>query len=444
MVLFVLSLLVSDTVPVSLRDLGVAAVAALTGLLALEHLAVADNAVALALGNVVAILGLLASGGCPGEVITANLHVVVGELAELVVVHTEKLSLLRSAEVKTRNKVYAVRNQGTHDKCVGGARNDVSNLLVDRSEVASKETTEVRCDLSVATKTNNVVGTEEGVEKQADHSSDAVLSEHIHRVIDPDPVLDLSREVGNNAGDDAEDNRAPRSDETRSRSGGDETRNEAGAPADHRPLARQAPIKEDPGHGAEDTSEVGVPAGHRSAEVSTEGRATVECEPAEPEEDSAEGDERDVVRAEVEHHLLLAASENHGVGERRHTRDNLDGSTTGVVEDTPAEGPTARSPHPASDGAVDERGPDEGENEERHEAAALSDGTCDNGGGNGAELHLVESEEKVGDECRAGTGYGESVHETKFPEVADEAVCRGLAECERVSPEVPLEADDRV
>lgn len=148
--------------------------------------------------------------------------------------------------------------------------------------------------------------------------------------------------------------------------------------------------------------------------------------------------------AEVEHHLLLSTSENHGVGERRHTRNDLDGSTTCVVQDTPAEGPTTRSPYPASDGAVDEGSPDEGEDEERHEAAALSDSACDNGGGDGAELHLVESEEKVGDERRAGTGYSESVHKTEFPEVADESVCCSLAECKRVSPEVPLEADDRV
>jgi len=271
-----------------------------------------------------------------------------------------------------------------------------------------------------------------------------VLSEHIHGVINSDPVLDLGREVGNNAGDDAEDNGSPRSDEARSGSGGDKTRNETGAPADHRPLACKAPIKKNPGHGAENTGKVGVPASHCSAKVGTEGRATVECEPAEPQEDSAESDERNVVWAEVEHHLLLTTSEYHGVGERRHTRNDFDGSTTCVVEDTPAEGPTARSPHPAGDRAVDKRGPDEGEDEERHEATTLSDSTCDNGGGDGAELHLVESEEKVGDKRRAGTGYGESVHETEFPEVADEAVGRGLAECKRVSPEVPLEADDRV
>lgn len=163
--LLVLSLLVSDTVSVSLSDLAVAAVTALARLLALKHLAVADNAVALALGNVVAILGLLASCWCPGEVVTANLHVIVSEFAKLVIVHAEEFGLLRGAEVKTRDEVDSVRNQGAHDKRVGGARNDVSDLLVDRSEVASEETTAGGSNLSAATETDNVVSAEEGVEK---------------------------------------------------------------------------------------------------------------------------------------------------------------------------------------------------------------------------------------------------------------------------------------
>ena len=390
--LFVLSLFVSNTVSVALSNHSVT-LAALAGRLALQHLTVANDAVALALGNVVALLGLLASSGCPGEVITTDLHVVVGEFAKLVVVHAEELSLLRCAEVKTRDVVNAVGNQSADDECVGGARNDVGDLLVDRSEVASEETTARRRDLSAATETDNVVGAEESVEKKTPHASDTVLSEHIHRVIDPDPVLDLGREVGNNASGDAEDDRSPGCEESRGGSGGDKARNETGAPADHRPLTCQAPIEKDPSHGAEDTSKVGVPASHRSAKVSTEGRAAVECEPAEPQEDSAKGDEGNVVWAEVEHHLLLAASENHRVGERRHTGDDFDRSTTSVVEDTPAEGPTTRSPHPAGDRAVDECGPDEDEDEEGHETATLSDGASDNGGGDGAELHLVEGEE---------------------------------------------------
>ena len=393
--LLVLSLLVGNTVPVTLSDW---AVAVLARLLALEHLAVANNAVALALRNVVTLLGLLTGGRCPGEVVAANLHVVVSEFTELVIVHTEELSFLGCAQVKAGNVVDGVRDQSAHDECVGGAGDDVSNLLVNRGKVASEEATKIGSNLSIAAETDDVVCAEEGVEKKTDHSGDAVLSEHIHGVINLDPVLDLGGEVGNNASYDAENDGSPGSDETRSGSSGDKTRNETGAPADHRPLAGKAPIKEHPGHGTEHTSEVGVPASHCSAEVGTEGRTAVECEPAEPQEDSAESDERDVVRAEVEHHLLLATSENHRVGECRHSRNDFDGSTTGIVKNAPAESPAARSPYPACDWAVDKGGPQEDEHEERHEATTLRDSTSNNGGGDSAELHLVEGEEEVGDE----------------------------------------------
>lgn len=394
-VLLLLHLLVRHRMPVTSSDW---TLAALAGLLALEHLAVADDAVTLALRDVVALPGLLASGGCPGEVVATDLHVVVGELAKLVVVHSEEFSFLRGAKVKTRNEVDAVCEESADDENVGGASDDVSDLLVQGGEVAAEEATNGRVNLGATGKTDDVVGTEEGVEEKTPHASDAVLSEHIHGVINSNPVLDLGGEVGNDTGGDTKDDGSPRGDVARGRGSGDEARNEARAPTDHRPLTRKAPVEKDPGHGTEHTGNGGVPAGHDGTKVGAERRATVEGEPAEPEEDSAESDERNVVRAEVEHHLLLTTAEDHGVGKRSHTRHDLDGSTTGVVEDAPAQSPAIASPSPACDGAVDDGCPEEGEHEEGNQAAALSDGTCSDGGGDGAELHLVEGEEKVGNE----------------------------------------------
>lgn len=440
-VLLLLDGLVGHGVPVTRRD---GPIAVLAGLLALEHLAVADNAVAFTLRDVVALPGLLAGGGRPGQVVAADLHVVVGELAELVVIHSEELGFLRGAEVQAWDVVDGVGEDGADDKGVGRAGDDVGDLLVNGGEVAGDEAAEVRGDFGGALEADDVVGAEEGVEEETDHAGDAVLGEDIHRIVNPDPVLDLGCKVGNDAGDDAEDDGSPGSEETRCGSSGDETRNETRAPADHGPLARKAPIEKDPGHGAEDTGQVGVPASHDSAKVGTERGATVEAEPAEPQEDGAEGDEGDVVRAEVEHQLFLSASEDHGVGERGHTRDDLDGSSACIVEDTPVECPSVGAPNPACNGAVDDGCPEEDEDEEGDEAATFSDGACSDCGGDGAELHLVEGEEKVGDEGGAGTGNGESVHETEFPEVADEAVGGGVAEGQRVSPEIPLEANDGV
>jgi hypothetical protein len=135
---------------------------------------------------------------------------------------------------------------------------------------------------------------------------------------------------------------------------------------------------------------------------------------------------------------------NHGVGKCGHTRHDFDGSTTCVVEDTPAECPSVPAPRPACNRAVDEGCPEEDEDEEWDEATTLCDSAGDNGGGDGAELHLVEGEEEIGNESRSRTGDGECVHETEFVEVTNEAVGCGVAESQRVSPEVPLEADDGV
>jgi len=200
----------------------------------------------------------------------------------------------------------------------------------------------------------------------------------------------LGSKVSNNTGGDSEDDGCPRSDETRGGSGSDETRDDTGTPTDHGPLARKTPIEKNPGHGGEHGSEVGVPASHGSAKVGTEGRSTVEAQPSEPQENGAEGDERDVVGAEVEHHLLLAATENHRVGEGTATGNDLDGTSTSVVESTPLEEPAVDVPGPVCNGAVYDGGPQPDEDHHGDQTTTLSNATYDNGSSDGAELHLSD------------------------------------------------------
>ena len=200
----------------------------------------------------------------------------------------------------------------------------------------------------------------------------------------------LGSEVSNNTGSDTEDNASPRSKETGAGRGSDETRDGTGTPADHRPLAGKAPIEENPGHRGEHGSQVGVPASHDSAEVGTESRATVEAQPSKPQENGTEGDERDVVRAEVEHHLLLAATEDHRVGEGGATGNNLDGSSTSVIEASPLEEPAVCVPGPVCDGAVYDGGPEPNEDHHGNKTTALSNATDDDSSSNGAELHLFD------------------------------------------------------
>jgi hypothetical protein len=156
--------------------------------LALEHLAVLWDAVALALRNRVLAIDGLALGWGPGKVVTADLDVVVGKLAKLVVIHTEELSLLRSTKLQTWDLVDDEGEDSADGEGVDGDGNNVRNLLVD-----SRGSTRNRTTLNSVVDTvesNDVVGSEDAVEEESNHSSDTVLSEHIERIVNLDPELD--------------------------------------------------------------------------------------------------------------------------------------------------------------------------------------------------------------------------------------------------------------
>lgn len=95
------------------------------------------------------------------------------------------------------------------------------------------------------------------------------------------------------------------------------------------------------------------------------------------------------MRAEVEHHLLLTATEDHRVGERAATRNDLDGSSTSVIKSTPLEEPAVDVPGPVCDGAVYDGGPQPDEDHHGNQATALSNATDNNGSSDAAELHLL-------------------------------------------------------
>lgn len=85
---------------------------------------------------------LLLLGRRPGEVVAADLDVVVGKLAVLVVVHAKELRLLRGAQVQAWNEVDELGNDGRHDEGVGRRSQqegdlDVELLVVPVEEAAS-------------------------------------------------------------------------------------------------------------------------------------------------------------------------------------------------------------------------------------------------------------------------------------------------------------------
>lgn len=169
-------------------DAGVLVAAVLAGCLAFEHLAVLGDAMTLALGNAVLAVERLALGGCPSKVVTADLNVVVGELAKLVVVHTQKLSLLRGTQVHAGNLVDDERKESADGERVCGAGGNVGDLLVD-SRRGTGDGTGGKTVVD-AIEADDVVRAEDTVEEETDHSSDTVLSEHVEGIVNADPELD--------------------------------------------------------------------------------------------------------------------------------------------------------------------------------------------------------------------------------------------------------------
>lgn len=171
-------------------DTGVllASAAVLAGVLAYEHVAMLADAMAFVLWDVmVAVMGRCL-GGCPSEVISSDLDIVVGKFAQLVVIHTQQFGFLGSAKMKAWNKVDGVGNDEGHDEGIAGASNDVSNLDVELFIVLVNEATSD--DAGVDTIQADDVGcAKESISNKTKNACDTVLSEHIHRVIDSEPVF---------------------------------------------------------------------------------------------------------------------------------------------------------------------------------------------------------------------------------------------------------------
>lgn len=178
-----------------------------------HHLTVLANAVPLLSRNLVAILQLVLLLGCPGKVVATDLDVVVGELAQLVIVHTKQLSFLRGTQVQTRDGVDGESNQGGHDERVRGSSHDVGDLDVELLVVVNDPSSDSRASVDTIQADNRIVA-EQSVEDQTDNTSDAVLSQHIHRIVNADPELDLGRVIAYDAGHDTQDHAGPGGDET--------------------------------------------------------------------------------------------------------------------------------------------------------------------------------------------------------------------------------------
>lgn len=143
-------------------------------------------------------------------------------------------------------------------------------------------------------------------------------SKDIKTVIDVDKELELSSKVANHTAADSKNDGGPRLHEAGSRSNNDKTRDGTRAETDGAPLLLKTVVEQDPGDSTARGSQVGHVTCHHCANVHGEGRATVEAEPADPEEDRAENDVGYIMRTVGKTVVVVVASalaEHEGVGQ---------------------------------------------------------------------------------------------------------------------------------
>jgi hypothetical protein len=290
-----------------------------------------------------------------------NAHVVVCKLAHLRVVDTEDLCRLVATEAAARDEVHDPKDDRRHHERVGHARDAIRGLVTELDPVVVEPPARNGGDTVVG---GDAVLREEAGEEVAHNTANGVRREdlymaisigrfsrrstYIETIVVTEEELELRSEVANRTSNNTEQDRGRATDEARRGGDRDKARDRAGAEADGRPLALETPIPEHPGEATDGRREVCHDARGRRTKVRGQGRATVEADPAEPEEHRAENDVRRVVRLvrEALRAVTAALAEVNRDRERGGARANVHGGTAGKVETTKYVRPPVGVPGP--------------------------------------------------------------------------------------------------
>lgn len=227
-----------------------------------------------------------------GAKLSIDGNVVVSELAHLGIVNTNDLGLFVGAEAAAGDEVHDPEDDGGHDEGVGDTGGGVGELVAELDPVVIEPASRDNGD---AVKGSDGSLSEEGSADVADETTDGVSGEDIEAIIVVEDELELGRPIASSAAKNAKGNSSGSTDESRSRSDGNKSRNGTRAETDDGPLALETPIPEHPGQSTDGSSQVGDDASLNGAVVGRESATTVESEPSEPEHDRAENDEGGVV-----------------------------------------------------------------------------------------------------------------------------------------------------
>ena len=132
--------------------------------------------------------------------------------------------------------------------------------------------------------------------------------EDIKSVIDSKNELQLGGIIAGSCSDNSKYNSGPGRDVTRTRRNCDETSDNARAEPNGGPFLLQSVIKHTPSDTTHGSCKIGDDGSHDSTHVGAQSRSSIEAEPSNPEENGADDDVGDIVRAIVQFMCSMATS----------------------------------------------------------------------------------------------------------------------------------------
>jgi len=179
-------------------------------------------------------------------------------------------------------------------------------------------------------------------EERADHAADTVELEDVHALIDLDPLVDVLAEGADGAGEETNESGNPEGNVSSSRSDTDETGDSTRASTHNGEMALGTDVLyHNPAEHTERGSGVGVEGSDHRADGAVERTTSIEAEPSKPDEHGSNEDECGVVGFSVNLVALVETlAEDKGVGERRPSGCDVDGTTSGEVKGRKVEQPT--------------------------------------------------------------------------------------------------------
>lgn len=279
-------------------------------------------------------------------------------------------------------------------------------------------------------------------EEGAHHAPNAVELEDIQTLIDTEELVETLDRRADDTSEEANQGSDPNRDETCGRSDADKTSDGTRASTHDAEFALGADeIDKHPAENTAGGSGVGVEGGHHGTDSGVKRRSTIETEPSEPDENGTKKYKSWVMGFVVYPlTLVVTLSKNESVSQRSPTTGDVDRASSSKIEGWQVVQPAIGVPCPACDWAVNNGGPEEGKDQRWKDAATLEGASNHDLDSAGAEQHLIEAEDDLGDVDRAGRGSGDNVLHAEVGQVTNEGV--GSARVgKRVTPEHPLEAD---